>query len=81
MENSDVRDDIKRALAEADEATLRRTITCLLDLIAHSRTVARSQGQPVKNFEWTYRLELEVLRKLDVSERHLNPIRNQLKGA
>lgn len=81
MENSDVRDDIKRALAEADQATLRRTITCLLDLIAHSRTVARTSGKPVREFEWTYRLELEVLRKLDVSERHLNPIRNQLKGA
>lgn len=81
MENGDVRADIKRALAEADVDTLRRTVTCLLDLIAHSRTVARSQGRPLGNFEWTYRLELEVLRKLDVSERHLQPIRNQLKGA
>lgn len=81
MENSDVRNDIKRALAEADESTLRRTVTCLLDLIAHSRTAARTSGQPLKSFEWTYRLELEVLRKLDVSERHLTPIRNQLKGA
>lgn len=81
MENSDVRNDIKQALAAADVDTLRRTVTCLLDLIAHSRTVARSQGKPVRDFEWTYRLELEVLRKLDVSERHLAPIRNQLKGA
>lgn len=81
MENFDVRDDIKRALAEADEATLRRTIVCLLDLIAHSRMVARSGNKPLSSYEWTYRLELEALRKLDVSERHLNPIRNQLKGA
>lgn len=81
MENPDVRAEIRHALADADVVTLRRTVTCLLDLIAHSRTVARSQGQPLQNFEWTYRLELEVLRKLDVSERHLQPIRNQLKGA
>lgn len=81
MENPDVRNAIKQALADADVDTLRRTVTCLLDLIAHSRTVARSQGKPVRDFEWTYRLELEVLRKLDVSDRHLAPIRNQLKGA
>lgn len=81
MENADVRTEIRPALAEADAATLRRTITCLLDLIAHSRTVARTSGQSMKSFEWTYRLELEVLRKLDVSEQYLRPIRNQLKGA
>lgn len=81
MENADVRDSIKRALAEADEATLRRTVVCLLDLIAHSRAAARAAGQSQRDFQWTYRLELEILRKLDVPERHLQPIRNQLKGA
>jgi hypothetical protein len=81
MEHADVRDAIKRALAEADMATLRRTVTCLLDLIAHTRTAARAAGQSQQSFQWTYRLELEILRKLDVSERHLQPIRNQLKGA
>jgi hypothetical protein len=80
MENADVRTEIRSALAEADAATLRRAITCLLDLIAHSRVVARSGNKPLSSYEWTYRLELEVLRKLDVSERHLTPIRNQLKG-
>lgn len=81
MEHTDVRDAIKRALAEADTATLRRTVTCLLDLIAHSRVVARAQGQSQQSFQWTYRLELEILRKLDVHEKHLQPIRTQLKGA